>query len=107
MSKWDKIVKRDSLQAFPCVADLHCIEAGDDQCEDPNFAPCPDPGRCALRPIYEEYLGLRAVVEAELDGVTPEAKAESNRRLADAADRTQQAAPGSYTIKAKAWEGIA
>ena len=69
MSKWDKIMKRDSLQAFPCVADLYCIMAGDDQCEDPNFAPCPDPGRCALRPIYKEYLALRDVVEAMFVGI--------------------------------------
>ncbi len=70
-----------------------------------QFSRCADAQFVAHSPEYVAL--LLAVVEAELDGVTPEAKAESNRRLADAADRTQQAAPGSYAIKAKAWEAIA
>ena len=104
MSKWDKIVKRDSLQAFPCVADLHCIEAGDDQCEDPNFAPCPDPGRCALRPIFEEYMVLRAVVEADLAGTTPrQAEIVCAVSIGLETDKTVLA---TLRRKRKAWEDL-
>ncbi len=106
-SLWETIQGRDTLEAFPCVADFFCIVAGDAICDSDDIEKCPDRERCGMLPIFREYLALRAVVEAELDGATPEAKAASNRRLADAADRTQQAAPGPYTIKAEAWEGIA
>ena len=104
MSKWDKIVRCDSLQAFPCIADLHCIEAGDDQCEDPNFAPCPDPGRCALRPIYEEYLALRDVVAAELGHYSPTYRAEHWRIKAKMAATPE--AKAMCMKNAAAWDAL-
>ncbi len=97
MSKglWETIQGREGLEDFACIdTTSHCWEGCDGFMD------------CETGAAHREYLALRAVVEAELDGATPEAKAASNRRLADAADRTQQAAPGPYTIKAEAWEGL-
>ena len=96
VSKWAEIVRHDKLETFPCA---YALTPCADECPEGLI-------NCSFRTIYHKYRLLLAVVEAELDGVTPETKAESNRRLADAADRTQQAAPGPYTIKAKAWESL-
>jgi len=109
VSKWHTIRGRETLDHLPCVPEG--IDVGMNAisyfCSSEEAPECKIADLCPLRPIYEEYMVLRDVVAAELDGATPEAKAASNRRLADAADRTQQAAPGPYTIKAEAWEAIA
>ncbi len=108
VSLWHTILGRETMEHFPCVP--KGIDVGMNAigyfCSSEETPECKIAELCPLRPIYEEYMVLRAVVEAELARATPKAKAESNRRLADAADRTQQAAPGPYTIKAETWEGL-
>ena len=105
VSKWDKIVKRDSLQAFPCDAELAvpglmcCYgESGEgDSCSDPA---------CPLRPIFEEYMAMRAVVKAVLYDRTPAHMARAARR-SPAAFPDRPEVVKRYGAIADAWDGIA
>ncbi len=102
-SLWETIQGRDTLEAFPCVAELSipglmcCYgESGEgDSCSDPA---------CPLRPIYEEYLALRAVVEADLAGTTPrQAEIVCAVSIGLETDKTVLA---TLRRKRKAWEDL-
>ena len=104
MSLWDEIKKRDSLQAFPCVADFFCIVAGDAICDSDDIEKCPDRERCGMLPIFREYLALRAVVEADLAGTTPrQAEIVCAVSIGLETDKTVLA---TLRRKRKAWEDL-
>lgn len=107
MSKWAAILERDSLQAFPCIAELEppglmcCYgkSLDGDSCSDPA---------CPARPIFAEYLLLRAVVEAELTvsiGATPETIAKGWRNYSGQRYITDWQRERANK-RADAWDGL-
>lgn len=74
MSLWHTILGRETMEHFPCVPEG--IDVGMNAisyfCSAEEAPECRIADLCPLRPIYEEYLALRAVVQAVLGGSTPQ-----------------------------------
>lgn len=107
-SKWATIQDRQALHDFPCVpegcdsgrVEIHfCASGLTTDCEIEDV--------CPLRPIYKEYMRLRAVVEAVLGNSTPEAEAARARRFIKQFGDVGPLSDFNYAISAKAWEAIA
>ncbi len=104
MSKWDKIVKRTILHDFPCTPEGCDVGAIIHFCTSEDTPDCEIEERCPLRPIYEEYLALRAVVEADLAGTTPrQAEIVCAVSIGLETDKTVLA---TLRRKRKAWEDL-
>ncbi len=74
MSLWYTIRGRETMEHFPCVPEG--IDVGMNAisyfCSSDETPECKIADLCPLRPIYEEYMAMRAVVEAVLGGSTPQ-----------------------------------
>lgn len=92
VSLWKTILKRETLADFPCV------ELG--ECTGEN---CAWRLICQEMVVYKEYLALRAVVEADRMGLTPEDMASGYRMQALVADGEKRAA---LQRGAAAWEAL-
>ena len=74
MSLWHTIRGRETMEHFPCVPEG--IDVGMNAigyfCSSEETPECKIAELCPLRPVYEEYQALRAVVQAVLGGSTPQ-----------------------------------
>ena len=74
MSLWHTILGREMMEHFPCVPEG--IDVGMNAigyfCSSDETPECKIAKLCPLRPIYEEYEAMRAVVIAVLGGSTPQ-----------------------------------
>jgi len=103
---WETIKARTMLHNFPCTSEGLDYRLGEIHfCVSSDTPACEIEEICPLRPIYEEYRKLRAVVEAESLQMAPGEVVAVYRRLAAKEGNPQQAA--KWRDLAKAWEGIA
>ena len=107
MSLWYTIRGRETLDHLPCVPEG--IDVGMNAisyfCSAEETPECKIGELCPLRPIYEEYMILRDVVEAEIGHYSPTYRAEHWRIKAKIAVTPE--AEKMCNDNAKAWEAIA
>lgn len=108
VSLWHTIRGRETLDHFPCVpkgidVGMNAISYFCSAAETPE---CKIADLCPLRPIYEEYRALRAVVKSELAGTTSKQTAKGYRKMAAQRHLADWQRARAAT-RAEAWEGIA
>lgn len=105
VSKWEAMRDHKTLQDFPCPREGWAKGEFRRRCY-PELEKCGLDGECSYELVYRQYMALRAVVEAELDGATLEQRAKGYRNMASQKYLTDWQRARA-TKRAKAWEGIA